>query len=83
MSEKRFVYHEEYFPLNVSEIIDNENGETYDCEDATDVLNKLYFENKRLKEENEQLEQFIELMNLQDQLKTYKFIQAYESDSDE
>lgn len=55
MSEKRFVYHEEHFPLNVREIIDNEIGETYDCEGATDVLNELFDENKQLKEENEQL----------------------------
>ena len=69
MSEKRFVYHEEHFPLNVREIIDNENGETYDCEDATDVLNELFDENKYLKEENEKLIQKkclpCELVNLQ------------------
>ena len=55
MSEKRFVYHEEYFPLNVREIIDDETGETYGCEDATDVLNELFDENEQLKEENKQL----------------------------
>lgn len=55
MSEKRFVYHEEYFPLNVREIIDNEAGKTYNCEDATDVLNELFDENEQLKAENEQL----------------------------
>lgn len=69
MSEKRFVYHEEYFPLNVSEIIDNKIGKTYDCEDATDVLNELFNENEQLKEENEKLIQKkclpCELVNLQ------------------
>ena len=69
MSEKRFIYHEEHFPLNVREIVDNENGETYDCEDATDVLNELFDENKQLKEENEKLIQKkclpCELVNLQ------------------
>ena len=55
MSEKRFLYHEEHFPLNVREIVDNEIGETYDCEDATDVLNELFDENEQLKEENKQL----------------------------
>ena len=52
MSEKRFVYHEEHFPLNVREIVDNEIGKTYDCEDAVNVLNELseekeYFERKK------------------------------------
>ena len=69
MSEKRFVYHEEYFPLNVREIIDNKIGKTYDCEDATDVLNELFNENEQLKEENEKLIQKkclpCELVNLQ------------------
>lgn len=69
MSEKRFVYHEEHFPLNVREIVDNENGETYDCEGATDVLNKLFDENEQLKEKNEKLIQKkclpCELVNLQ------------------
>lgn len=55
MSEKRFIYHEEYFPLNVREIVDNEIREAYDYEDATDVLNELFDENKQLKEENKQL----------------------------
>lgn len=55
MSEKRFVYHEEYFPLNVREIVDNEIGEAYDCEDATDVLNELFDENEQLKKENNHL----------------------------
>ena len=52
MSEKRFVYHEKHFPLNVREIVDNEIGKTYDCEDAVNVLNELseekeYFERKK------------------------------------
>lgn len=62
MSEKRFVHNREYFPLNVDEIIDSETGESYDCEDATDVLNELYERNRfceemaqNLKRENEQL----------------------------
>ena len=69
MSEKRFIYHEKHFPLNVREIVDNENGETYNCEDATDVLNELFDENKQLKEENEKFIQKkclpCELVNLQ------------------
>lgn len=60
MSEKRFVYHNEHFSLNVREIVDNENGETYDCEGATDVLNELFDKNKELKEENEQLQKQIQ-----------------------
>ena len=55
MSEKRFIYHEEHFPLNVREIVDNKIGKTYGCEDATDVLNELFDENEQLKEENKQL----------------------------
>lgn len=55
MSEKRFVYHEEYFPLNVREIIDTKIEEVYDCEDATDVLNEQQTIIERLKKENEQL----------------------------
>lgn len=49
MSEKRFEHNREYFPLNVDEIIDNETGKTYDCEDATDLLNSLSEENEQLK----------------------------------
>ena len=61
MSEKRFVYHEEYFPLNVREIIDNEIGEVYDCEDATDVLNEQQATIERLKKDNEKLQQLVDV----------------------
>ena len=61
MSEQRFVYHEEYFPLNVREIIDTEIEEVYDCEDATDVLNEQQTIIERLKKENEQLKHQIEI----------------------
>lgn len=62
MSEKRFVYHEEYFPLNVREIIDTEIEEVYDCEDVTDVLNEQQTIIERLKKENEQLRKLFEEM---------------------
>lgn len=73
MSNKRFVYEEEYFPITLMQIRDTSNNETYDLEDACELLNEQQLvisrldehntgyivENLTLKKENEQLRQFI------------------------
>lgn len=66
MSEKRFVYEEEHFPVAMEQIRDTQNNETYDLRECCELLNELDDErmmykttiDKRiveLKEENEQL----------------------------
>ena len=73
MSNKRFVYEEKYFPIPLMQIRDTSNNETYNLEDACELLNEQQLviskidehntgymvENLTLKKENEQLRQFI------------------------
>lgn len=39
MSEKRFVYEDEHFPIALRQIRDTQNNETYDLEECCDLLN--------------------------------------------
>ena len=54
MSEKRFVYEEEHFPLALRQIRDTISNKTYDLEDITNVLNE---QQNTIEEQNKEIEE--------------------------
>lgn len=52
MSKKRFVYEEEYFPIALMQIRDVQNNETYNLEDACELLNEQQLVISKLDEHN-------------------------------
>ena len=62
MSEKRFVYEEEHFPIVLRQIKDNWTDKPYDLEDACELLNEQYSFISKLLDENEEYEEESEEM---------------------
>lgn len=55
MSEQRFVYEEEHFPIALTQIRDTLNNETYDLEECCELLNELATKCSRLAKEKDEL----------------------------
>ena len=56
MSEKRFVYEEEHFPIALQQIRDTLTDKTYDLEEVCEKLNKQQAIIEQLKKDNEKLQ---------------------------